>query len=338
MSYPTISVVMAAYNVEKYIGEAIESIKKQSFNDWELIIVDDCSKDATYTIAQKYAANDTRIKLIKRNTNSGGCRIPRFDAIMEARGKWVCSIDADDIIENEMFSKLLHRQEETGADMILSRIVICGEDLSPSKTLLPCAGFDMSQIISGREAVEYTINGWRISVTSALINTIVYQQYLSKIDWSSFNGPFSDELDHRKMLLTASKIAFVDAYYYYRQQPQSIVHNKSAKSFSGIRNMINLLDFVTELSGGDQILLQQMHIEYLNRIYRYQVDFVFNNKIYSHRECHEIKNMIKTSYDRIRSDKMRFQGIKQRLLSYNFLMFKCVAFLAAKYLWYKQLK
>ena len=71
MHAPVISISMPAYNVEKYIGEAIESIVAQTFTDWELIIVDDCSKDKTLAIASEYAAKDSRIRIIKRKENSG---------------------------------------------------------------------------------------------------------------------------------------------------------------------------------------------------------------------------------------------------------------------------
>ena len=71
MFTPVISISMPAYNVEKYIGEAIESILAQTFTDWELIIVDDCSKDKTLAIASEYAAKDSRIRIIKRKENSG---------------------------------------------------------------------------------------------------------------------------------------------------------------------------------------------------------------------------------------------------------------------------
>ena len=69
-----ISVVMPAYNVEKYIVEAIESIIAQTYKDWELIVVDDCSKDATCEIVERYVNQYSNIKFIRRKENSGGCR------------------------------------------------------------------------------------------------------------------------------------------------------------------------------------------------------------------------------------------------------------------------
>lgn len=98
---PIISVIMPAYNVEKYIGEAIESILSQSLADWELIIIDDCSTDNTEDVVNKYITQYPQIKLLKRKQNSGGCRLPRFDGILAAKGEFVCPVDSDDLLEKD---------------------------------------------------------------------------------------------------------------------------------------------------------------------------------------------------------------------------------------------
>ena len=98
MHAPVISISMPAYNVEKYIGEAIESILAQTFTNWELIIVDDGSKDNTVAVVREYEATDGRIRIIKRQENSGSVRLPRLDGVMAAKGSFICAIDSDDTI------------------------------------------------------------------------------------------------------------------------------------------------------------------------------------------------------------------------------------------------
>lgn len=93
---PTVSVLMPAYNAEKYVAEAIESILNQSFKDFELIILDDNSKDRTFKIAQEYAEKDARIIFSKNEINLGIAR-NRNKLISMARGKYVVWQDADDI-------------------------------------------------------------------------------------------------------------------------------------------------------------------------------------------------------------------------------------------------
>jgi glycosyltransferase involved in cell wall biosynthesis len=91
-----VSVLMPAYNVEEYIGEAIESILGQSFADFEFIILDDCSNDCTWNIIQRYAMKDRRIVAI-RNKEHGGIAPSRNNLIALARGKYVVWQDADDV-------------------------------------------------------------------------------------------------------------------------------------------------------------------------------------------------------------------------------------------------
>ena len=129
MHAPVISISMPAYNVEKYIGEAIESILAQTFTDWELIIVDDCSKDKTLAIASEYAAKDSRIRIIKRKENSGSVRLPRLDGVMAAHGTYICTIDSDDAIEPEYLQKMIDRQRETRSDIVLCRMRLCNQAL-----------------------------------------------------------------------------------------------------------------------------------------------------------------------------------------------------------------
>src|SRR5580704_2775124 len=97
MSYPLISILMTAYNREKFIAEAIESVLASTFEDFELIIVDDCSIDSTIEIAKTYERNDARIK-VYRNENNLGDYPNRNRAASYAKGKYLKYIDADDYI------------------------------------------------------------------------------------------------------------------------------------------------------------------------------------------------------------------------------------------------
>ncbi len=95
-SAPQVSVVMPVYNGEKYLAEAIESILGQTFDDFELIIVDDCSTDGSAEIAREYAERDSRIKIVQRETN-GGSADARNSGIAIATGEYIAAMDADDV-------------------------------------------------------------------------------------------------------------------------------------------------------------------------------------------------------------------------------------------------
>jgi len=96
-SEPLVSVLMTAYNREKYIAEAIESVLASTYTNFELIIVDDCSKDDSVNIARSYAAKDERIKVYVNEKNLGDYP-NRNRAASYAKGKYIKYVDADDLI------------------------------------------------------------------------------------------------------------------------------------------------------------------------------------------------------------------------------------------------
>lgn len=94
MEEELVSIIMPAYNSVRYIGEAIESVIAQTYKNWEMIIVDDCSTDGTRRTVQKYL-KDTRIQYVCLTVNSGGARA-RNHALRIAKGQFIAFLDADD--------------------------------------------------------------------------------------------------------------------------------------------------------------------------------------------------------------------------------------------------
>lgn len=113
---PVVSVIMPAYNAERFLEEAVRSVMNQTFRDWELIILDDCAKDSTYALAEKLAAEDSRIILLRNEQNMGVARTRNrgFDL---CRGKYVALIDSDDVWHPQKLEKQLERMEQTGAEL-----------------------------------------------------------------------------------------------------------------------------------------------------------------------------------------------------------------------------
>lgn len=96
MSKPIVSVVFRAYNCERYISQAIESILSQTFQDFEIVVVDDASTDRTPALLQAYAQQDVRIKVITNKTNQGPVRTMNI-SLQHARGEFIAVHDSDDI-------------------------------------------------------------------------------------------------------------------------------------------------------------------------------------------------------------------------------------------------
>lgn len=97
-----VSIITPLYNSEKYISETIESVLKQSYNKWEMLIVDDCSTDSGLGIVKKYSEKDSRIKYAKMDKNSGAA-LCRNKAIELAEGEFIAFLDSDDLwLENKL--------------------------------------------------------------------------------------------------------------------------------------------------------------------------------------------------------------------------------------------
>lgn len=91
-----ISVVTPAWRAAKIVGETIESVMGQSYENWELLVVDDCSPDDTFDVISAYASRDPRIRALKNPVNSGPA-LTRNAGLAAARGRWIAFLDADDV-------------------------------------------------------------------------------------------------------------------------------------------------------------------------------------------------------------------------------------------------
>lgn len=107
-----VSIIMPSFNTGKYITETIESVLAQSYKNWELIIVDDCSSDNTDEVVRTYLSDD-RIHYLKNEKNSGAA-FSRNTALREAKGKWIAFLDSDDIWLPEKLEKQIAFMEENG--------------------------------------------------------------------------------------------------------------------------------------------------------------------------------------------------------------------------------
>ncbi|MDQ7062600.1 MAG: glycosyltransferase [Sulfurimonas sp.] len=113
-----ISIVIPLYNAEKYISETINSVISQTYQNWELIVVDDCSIDSSVVIVNKFVKNDERIKLIKSITNFGGPARPRNTGLVNAKGEYVAFLDADDVWHTSKLKKQLDTLQGSDCDLV----------------------------------------------------------------------------------------------------------------------------------------------------------------------------------------------------------------------------
>lgn len=111
MSNDLVSIIMPTYKCWRFIAEGIRSVQAQTYQNWELIVVDDCSNDGTVATVQELKKEDDRIRLYQNSSNCGAA-VSRNTALRNARGRWIAFLDSDDVWNPEKLEKQIKFMEE----------------------------------------------------------------------------------------------------------------------------------------------------------------------------------------------------------------------------------
>lgn len=133
--YPKVSIIIPCYNNGKYLKDMIECFLKQSVNDWEMIIVDDGSTDDTKEIIKQYSMADKRISLYTRNRSPKGSVVCRNIGFEKAKGKYVCHLDADDLVSEKFVENrvgFMEMHPELDYASFCAKVFIDGESKLPN--------------------------------------------------------------------------------------------------------------------------------------------------------------------------------------------------------------
>ncbi len=122
MTNPYISIIIPVYKSEDYLKTSVESILRQTFTDFELLLVDDCSPDNSGAICDEYAKKDSRIKVLHLEEN-GGAGNARNEAMKVITGKYLCFIDADDYVDEDMLQKLAEAVTDYPAKVVVFGLI-----------------------------------------------------------------------------------------------------------------------------------------------------------------------------------------------------------------------
>jgi len=118
---PKVSIIVPVYNAEKYLERCVNSLKCQTLEDIEIILIDDESKDSSPEMCDKMAASDIRIKVIHKKNEGAG--LARNEALKIATGKYIGFLDSDDYVEKDMFETLFEKAEKYGSDLVMSGVL-----------------------------------------------------------------------------------------------------------------------------------------------------------------------------------------------------------------------
>lgn len=125
-----VSIIVPNYNSEKFIKETLDSVLAQTYQNWEMFVVDDCSTDGSVEIIRSYAEKDARIRLVLREKNSGVANV-RNAGIQLANGEYIALLDSDDVWTADKLARQVSLLQETGADLAYCSYDFIDENSTP---------------------------------------------------------------------------------------------------------------------------------------------------------------------------------------------------------------
>lgn len=226
---PLLSIIVPFYNVDLYIKECIESILNQSFDDFELILVNDGSTDESGKICETYKLIDHRIKVVHQN--NGGISVAREVGFNLARGEYIGFVDSDDIIDEELFRKLLKMITHYDADIAGCDYSLFTEfedlshddDTTNEEILLGNVDALRKMIINNSDTYpQIPVMLWGKIYKKNLLNKINFNDSKSMFPYYYFEDIFLSPL----LLLEASNIVYTkEKLYYYRMRRGSLTRS-----------------------------------------------------------------------------------------------------------------
>lgn len=207
-----VSIIMPAYNAEKTLAIAVRSVLAQTYKEFELIIINDCSKDKTPELIQELMREDSRIRAFDNEKNSG-VSITRHRGVEVAMGEWLAFLDSDDAWTPDKLEKQIALQKKTGAELLFT-----------GSSFINADGEKIDAILHVPEQIGYKmlLKQNLVSNSSVMIRKSLYQKYESMGD--NMHEDFTCWLK----VLRSGKIAYGldEPLLIYRLSPTSKSGNK----------------------------------------------------------------------------------------------------------------
>lgn len=243
---PKLSVIIPVYNAEKYMEKCLNSIINQPYKDFEIVLVDDASADASAGICDSYAEKYDFIKVIHKE--HGGPIHTRKTGFLNSCGEYVSYIDSDDYIEPEMYEYMMKKILENNADIGISDIIIETENSRiPLYKDIPEGFYDKEKL--EKKVYPYMLYSSRLnepSVIPSLCTKIIKRSVLEKIilnaDEKIYYG--EDAICSYPCLLDAQS-AYISKdkfFYIYRQTAYSITKKYDSEFLAKLKLLISILE------------------------------------------------------------------------------------------------
>jgi glycosyltransferase involved in cell wall biosynthesis len=252
-SRPAITVTIPVYNGERYLAETIQSLMAQTFYDFQVIIVDDCSSDGSHALVRKYAEGDSRFVLIRTPKNQGNTsKVVNF-ALPHVVSDYFAYSSQDDLYSTDWLSEMYRTARESGAEATLPKMVFYRARAAGELAGIRGAGGVRPPSISGREAVtlslDWKVHGFALWKTE-LVRATRFKEF----------GIFADEYTVRELFMACKTVAFSGGTFFYRQDnPQAITKKRSVGTFDRPYNYVMLSRLLSENAFPRELSTREMN-------------------------------------------------------------------------------
>lgn len=228
-----VSIIVPVYQVEKYISQCIESVLNQTFTDFELILIDDGSKDNCGAILDSYAEKDYRIIVIHKPNE--GAATARNIGLERASGRYIAFLDGDDYFDEKTIERLYEEIDGSEYDVVVSDFLNILPDEKDNFTL------NLKEAtVSGREVLEHLKNEKNYGVWTIVWNKIFKREVLENLRFPD-GKYFEDEFFSDKVFLNCNKIHVIpDILCYHRVLQSSTMNTQKSE------NYLDLIDAFSE--------------------------------------------------------------------------------------------
>ncbi len=206
---PVLSIIVPVYNAEKCILRCIDGILKQTFKDFELILVNNGSTDNTLEIIREASTKDNRIFAL--DIAEKGVSVARNEGLKIASGKYVGFVDADDYIDDQMYECLINSLEETSADLACCKVTLIEEGKQ-----MELNSYKIPKLMDNKEFIYHTYDRPG-TVLVSVWNKVYKREYIREL----FDEDLQCDEDALFLLhycMHINKVSYTDkaSYYYYR--------------------------------------------------------------------------------------------------------------------------
>lgn len=243
-----ISIIVPIYNVEKYLKQCLDSILSQTYDDYEIILVDDGATDDCPKICDEYALSNSKIRVIHKQ--NGGLVSAWMAGVNVCKGEYICFIDSDDFIGKDYLSKLYNALINNNADLSAMSCIRYYNEVTNNKWRINTLEQGTYRIADYRDRIICDYGNFNRIVSNSrwgkLIKTdLVKKAMVSCTEQISYG---EDQQLTIGILVRANNVAIVDDYdYFYRYNPNSIVNSYREDNWEKIKLLMSVISNIPDI-------------------------------------------------------------------------------------------